>query len=92
MLDQIEGSKFLSKIIWKAEFHQIRMKPNHVDKMASNTKYTFFEYLHITKSASIAPVTVQTSLNQVFSNCMDEFALVYINDHFPFSKEKESHY
>ncbi len=45
MYDLIGGSRYFTKIDLKTGFHQIRVKPEHVEKTAFQTKNGQFEYL-----------------------------------------------
>jgi Reverse transcriptase (RNA-dependent DNA polymerase) len=45
MFDRLGGARVFSKLDLKTGFHQIRLKPEDVEKTAFNTKYGQFQYL-----------------------------------------------
>ena len=45
MFDRLGGAKICSKLDLKTGFHQIRLRPEDVEKTAFNTKYGQFKYL-----------------------------------------------
>jgi len=92
MFDRIGGSKVFSRLDLKTGFHQIRVKPEDIEKTAFNTKYGQFEYLVMPMGACNAPATFQSLMNQIFHDCIDDFLVVYIDDLLIFSKDDESHF
>ena len=92
MFDRIGEAKFFSKMDLKTGFHQIRMRPEDIEKTAFNTKYGQYEYLVMPMGLCNAPATFQTLMNNIFHDCLDEFMVVYMDDLLIFSKDKESHY
>ncbi len=75
----------------KTRFHQIRVKPQDIEKTAFNTKYGQYEYLVMPMGLCNAPATFQSPMNQIFYHCIDVFMVVYMNDLFIFSKDEKSH-
>lgn len=71
MLDRIGGSNAFSKIVLKKWPYQVRMKAYDVKK-TSITSSRLFEYLVIPMRACNATAELQTSMNQVLHECMDE--------------------
>jgi len=92
MFDRIGEARIFSKMDLKTGFHQIRVRPEDVEKTAFNTKYGQFEYLVLPMGLCNAPATFQSLMNSIFHDCMDEFIVVYMDDLLIFSKDKESHY
>ena len=92
MFDRLGGARYFSKLDLKTGFHQIRVKPEYIEKTAFNTKYGQFEYLVMPMGLCNAPATFQTLMNQIFYDCIDVFLVVYMDDLLIFSKDEESHY
>ena len=92
MFDRLGGSKYFSKLDLKTGFHQIRVKPEDIEKTAFNTKYGQFEYLVMPMGLCNAPATFQTLMNQIFYDCIDVFLVVYMDDLLVFSKTEEEHF
>ena len=91
MFDLLGEAKFFSKMDLKTGFHQIRVKPEDIEKTAFNTKYGQFEYLVMPMGLCNAPATFQSLMNRIFYDCVDMFMVVYMDDLLIFSKDEESH-
>jgi Reverse transcriptase (RNA-dependent DNA polymerase) len=88
MFDGLGGARVFSKLDLKTGFHQIRLKPEDVEKTAFNTKYGQFEYLVMPMGLCNAPATFQTLMNNIFYDCIDEFMVVYMDDLLIYSKNE----
>ena len=91
MFDVIGGSKIFSKIDLKTGFHQIRVKPEDVEKTAFQTKYGQYEYLVLPMGLCNSPATFTTMMNEVLNGYIDRFCTVYLDDILIFSKTPEEH-
>lgn len=91
MFDMFGDAAVFSKMDLKTGFHQIRVKPEDVEKTAFNTKYGQFEYLVMPMGLCNAPATFQSLMNRIFYDCVDVFMVVYMDDLLIFSKDEKSH-
>lgn len=91
MFDRLGEATVFSKLDLKTGFHQIRMRPEDIEKTAFNTKYGQFEYLVMPMGLCNAPATFQTLMNQIFSEYIDDFIVVYMDDLLVFSQSREEH-
>ena len=91
MFDILGEARVFSKMDLKTGFHQIRVKPEDIEKTAFNTKYGQFEYLVMPMGLCNAPATFQSLMNQIFYDCIDVFLAVYMDDLLIFSKDHDSH-
>ena len=91
MFDRLGDARVFSKLDLKTGFHQIRVRPEDVEKSAFNTKYGQFEYLVLPMGLCNAPATFQTLMNEVFYDYIDKFVVVYLDDLLIFSKTPEEH-
>jgi len=91
MFDRLGGASVFSKLDLKTGFHQIRVRPEDIEKTAFNTKYGQFEYLVMPMGLCNAPATFQSLMNRIFYDCIDVFMVVYMDDLLIFSKDEESH-
>jgi len=92
MFDRLGGAQVFSKMDLKTGYHQIRIRPEDVEKTAFNTKYGQFEFLVMPMGLCNAPATFQTLMNHIFRDYMDDFVVVYIDDILIFSRNTEDHY
>ena len=92
MFDMLGDACVFSKMDLKTGFHQIRVKPEHIEKTAFNTKYGQFEYLVMPMGLCNAPATFQSLMNRIFYDCIDVFMVVYMDDLLIFSKDRSTHY
>ena len=91
MFDRLGAAKYFSKMDLKTGFHQIRVKPEDIVKTAFNTKYGQFEYMVMPMGLCNAPATFQSLMNAIFSDCIDDFLVVYMDDLLIYSKTEEEH-
>lgn len=80
MFDLLGEAKCFSKLDLKTGFHQIRVRPNDVDKTAFNKKYGQYEYLVMPIRLCNAPATFQSLMNRIFYDCIDMFLVVSMDD------------
>ena len=92
MFDIIGGSKLFTKIGLKSSFHQIRVKPDDIEKTEFQTKYGQYEYLVIPMGLCNAPATFSTMMNEDLQGYIDRFCTVYLDDILIFSKTAQDHY
>lgn len=90
-LDRLKGAKFFTSLDLKSGYHQVRIASEDVPKTAFNTRYGQYEFLVSPFGLTNAPPTFQSLMNRVLNDCLDKFALVYLDDILIFSKTKEEH-
>ena len=90
IFDRLGGAKSFSKLDTETGFHQIRVKPEGIEKTAFNTNYGQFEDLVMPMELCNAPAIFQTLMNQLFYDCIDNYLVVYMDDLLIFSKDEAS--
>ncbi|KAG2190783.1 hypothetical protein INT47_012934, partial [Mucor saturninus] len=90
-LERLRGSNHFTSLDLKSGYHQVRIQPSDVPKTAFNTRYGQYEFLVLPFGLTNAPPTFQHLMNNVLGDCLDEFALVYLDDILIFSKTPEDH-
>jgi hypothetical protein len=80
LFDQLSKAKVFSKIDLRSGYHQIKIHPEDIPKMAFSTHYGLFEYLVMSFGLTNAPAHFMYLMNSVFMPKLDKFIVVFIND------------
>ena len=91
LMDQLCGASVFSKIDLKSGYHQIKVKDEDIQKTAFRTRYWHFEYLVMPFGVTNAPAVFMDYMNRVFSQFLDRFIVVFIDDILIYSKSREEH-
>jgi hypothetical protein len=91
LFDQLSKAKVFSKIDLRSEYHQIKIRPQDITKIAFSTRYGLYEYLVMSFSLTNAPAYFMYLMNSVFMPELDKFVLVFIYDILVYSENKEDH-
>jgi hypothetical protein len=91
LFDQLAGAKVFSKIDLRSSYHQIKIKPCDIPKMAFLTRYGLYEYLVMSFGLTNALAYFMYLMNSVFMPELDKFVVVFIDDILIYSKTNEDH-
>lgn len=91
MLDRIALSVIYLTLDLKDAYWLIRIKRGDEWKTAFRTRYGLFEYLVMPFGLSNAPGTFQAHVNKCFSDMLDIFVQIFLDDFLIYSASKEEH-
>jgi hypothetical protein len=91
LFDQLAGAKVFSKIDLHSGYHQIKIKPSDISKIAFSTRYGLYEYLVMSFGLTNAPAYFIYIMNSVFMQELNKFIVIFIDDILIYSKNPEDH-
>jgi hypothetical protein len=90
-LDQLKGARYFTKIDLRTRYYNIRMAEGEEWKTAFRTRYGLYEYTVMPMGLTNAPATFQHAMNSIFSEYLDHFLLLYLDDLLIYSDNLEEH-
>ena len=91
LFDQLAKAKVFSKIDLRSGYHQIKIRPKDIPKMAFSTRYGLYEYLVMSFGLTNAHAYFMYLMNSVFMLKLDKFVVVLIDDILIYSENAEDH-
>jgi hypothetical protein len=91
LFDQLTRAQVFSKIDLWSRYHQIRIRPEDIPKIAFTTRYGLFEYLVISFGLTNAPAHFTYLMNSIFMPELDKIVVVFIDDILIYPKNEEEH-
>ncbi|MBW0570500.1 hypothetical protein O181_110215 [Austropuccinia psidii MF-1] len=91
LLTIFNSSTILSKIYLHGAYNLLRIKEGDEHLTAFRTKYGSYEYLVMPFGFTNAPASFQNLVNDIFSDSLDIFVVVYLDDIMVFSSSEEEH-
>ncbi|GJT57291.1 putative reverse transcriptase domain-containing protein [Tanacetum coccineum] len=91
LFDQLQGSRFFSKIDLRSGYHQLRVHEDDIQKTMFRTRYGHFEFIVMPFGLTNALVVFIDLMNRVCRPYLDKFMIVFIDDILIYSKTQEEH-
>jgi Reverse transcriptase (RNA-dependent DNA polymerase) len=92
LLDTPSRAKVFTKIDLKHAYHLIRIAAGDKWKTAFHTHYGSFEWLVMPFGLTNAPGGFQRFLNSIFSDLLDVYVIIYLDNILIFSGNKDNHF
>jgi Reverse transcriptase (RNA-dependent DNA polymerase) len=92
LLDTLSRAKVFAKIDLKHAYHLIRIAARDEWKTAFCTCYGSFEWLVMPIGLTNVPGGFQRFLNNIFSDLLDVYVIIYLDDILIFSGNKDDHF
>ncbi|MBW0546495.1 hypothetical protein O181_086210, partial [Austropuccinia psidii MF-1] len=89
LLTVFKGSTIFSKIDLRGAYNLLRIKEGDEHLTAFRTKYGRYEYLVMPFGLTNAPACFQNLVNDIFTDFLDIFVVVYLDDIMVFSSSEE---
>jgi hypothetical protein len=91
LFDQIRGARVFLKIYLRSGYHQMKIRPSDIPKMAFSTQYGLYEFTVMSFGLTNAPAYFMNLMNKVFIVYLDRFIVVSIDDILIYSKSESDH-
>ena len=91
LLDRLRGAQFFTKIDLWTGYHQIRVHPQDVHKIAFRTRYGHFEFLVLPFGLTNAPTTFMHLMHNIFREHLDEFIIIFLDNILVYSRGLREH-
>ncbi|MBW0570696.1 hypothetical protein O181_110411 [Austropuccinia psidii MF-1] len=91
LLTIFNGATIFSKIDLHGAYNLLRIKEGDEHLTAFRTKYGSYEYLVMPFGLTNAPASFQNLVNDIFSDLLDIFVVVYLDNIMVFSSSEEEH-
>nr|GEU56817.1 retrotransposon protein, putative, Ty3-gypsy subclass [Tanacetum cinerariifolium] len=91
LFDQLQGSRYFSKLDLRSGYHQLRVREEDIPKTAFRARYRHLEFTAMPFGLTNAPAVFMDLMNRVCGPYLDKFIIVFIDDILNYSKPKEEH-
>lgn len=91
MFDNLSGATIFTKLDAESGYHQIDMDERSIEKTAFTTKEGIFEFTKMPFGLVNGPATFQRAMDELLSEFIGKFVVVYLDDIIIFRKSLAEH-
>ena len=91
LLDKLASARFFTHLDLPDAYHLLRIKSGDEWKTAFRTKFGSFQYQVVSFGLTNAPSAFQYFLNDVFSDYLGNFVIIYLDDILIYSTDEATH-
>ncbi|KAI3675982.1 hypothetical protein L1987_85578 [Smallanthus sonchifolius] len=91
LFDQLQGSRFYSKLDLRSGYHKLRIRDEDISKTAFRTRYDHYEFIVMHFGLTNAPAVFMDLMNCVCKPYLDHVIIVFIDDILIYYKNREEH-
>ena len=91
ILDQLRKARIFTALDLRGAYNLLRIREGDEEKTAFRTKYGSFEYKVMPFGLTNAPASFQKFMNAIFSDFIDVFVVVYLDDILVYSEDISQH-
>jgi hypothetical protein len=91
LFDQLTSARVFSMVDLCLGYHQIKIRPKDIPKIAFSTRYMLYEYLVMSFGLTNALAHFMYLMNSVFMPELKKFIVVFIDAILIYSKSEEEH-
>ena len=89
--DRLGNARFFTKLDLHSGYHQIPIRPGDEHKTAFTSRYGTYEFMVMPFGLTNAPATFQTAMTILFTEWLDDFVIVYLDDILIYSQSQSDH-
>ena len=91
LFNLFHGSTIFSKIDLRLGYHQVWIKGGNIFKTTLRTQYSHYEFFVMPFALTNVHVAIMCLMNNILSNYLDKFGVVFIDDILIYSKNEQEH-